>query len=45
MVGEAGEGGLIDPDQVVEGPDLAAVRVAGELEVDAAAAARSMNLG
>ncbi len=35
MVAEAGEGGLVEVDQVVEGPDLAAVGVAGELEVDA----------
>lgn len=35
VVAEAGEGGLVDADQVVEGPDLAAVGVAGELEVDA----------
>src|SRR4051794_2917041 len=35
VVAEAGEGGLVDADQVVEGPDLTAVGVAGELEVDA----------
>lgn len=35
MVAEAGEGGLVGADQVVEGPDLATVGVAGELEVDA----------
>ncbi len=35
MVAEAGDGGLVEADQVVEGPDLAAVGVAGELEVNA----------
>jgi len=35
VAAEAGEGGLVEADQVVEGPDLAPVGVAGELEVDA----------